>query len=176
MQRQENDRTSASHSSQFQAVVAQPRPTNLTRRLGLYSPETMLKLFAYVVGLNVPNECFPVDINSSETVSDLKGAIIKAKNWDVPRDSLTLYLANIPDDDNYKAAALALSKQEGNKIKQMTKKISGTPQSLFRQQPEDGIISVVAEVEQGVLAALTPIPPSASEGALSFSNCRCTMH
>jgi len=65
---------------------------------------TMLRLFCYVLG-DYPSRVFPVNIDSSETIGDLKDAI-KAKKSpifnDVSADMLDLFKVSIAADDMFK--------------------------------------------------------------------------
>jgi len=58
-----------------------------------------LKLFVFIIG---PDTSFPITIDSSETVGDLKERILEKNPNDlkgVDAARLTLYLVELPDDD-----------------------------------------------------------------------------
>ncbi|KAE9023971.1 hypothetical protein PR003_g11598 [Phytophthora rubi] len=55
----------------------------------------MVKLFCVIVGAT--GSVFPVDIDSSESVGDLKKAIKKEKMYQFPADELQLFLAKTED-------------------------------------------------------------------------------
>jgi Crinkler effector protein N-terminal domain len=85
---------------------------------------TKWKLFCIVVG---GNTSFSVKISPDETVDDLKKKIKKEKEHDFAgfdADRLTLYLVNLPDDDDLaKNVKQPLTIEPLTPLKKMTKQV-----------------------------------------------------
>ncbi|KAI9437874.1 hypothetical protein F5148DRAFT_1262269, partial [Russula earlei] len=99
----------------------------------------MLKLFVYLRGID---STFPVNIEGSETVGDLKDAIWQ-KNpnelKDIDAAGLVLYQVDLPDDEDLEEAAKQAAKD------QPTLKATRLLSTLFPTGPPELKISIVVE-------------------------------
>jgi hypothetical protein len=95
--------------------------------------------------VNGDSSAFPVRIDKTLLVGDLKNEIKKAKAPEFDNfaaDKLTLWKVNIPDDGEAAIQRLALQADTANEIKMRpTKKIG----EYYREQPAEGHIHVVIE-------------------------------
>jgi hypothetical protein len=98
-----------------------------------------LQLFVFVKGLGTS---FPVTIERSETVDDLKEAILK-KNpnalKDVDSRELTLYQVALPDGEELEQLA---SQAEKTKLTMPSRELS----EIFPENPQTETVSILVEV------------------------------
>jgi hypothetical protein len=117
-----------------------------------------LKLFVYVIGLG--SSSFSVRIRSSETVDDLKEAILKKKSHDlasIDADRLTLYRVTLPSGGNLEQAArdeLAKLKESGKEGKEValdpTEELSACfDDTYWLNTPRTKRVHVLVEIPDG---------------------------
>ena len=106
---------------------------------------TELKLFVYVIG--IAGSSFPIDIEQSKTVGDLKKAIKDEKPnvlQGVDADQLTLFKVELPDDDE------ALGRIVPRDFDNQTKlKPSRELSKVFKEQPPAETVSIVVTPPDG---------------------------
>jgi len=99
-----------------------------------------LRLFVYILG---PDGCsFCVTVKSSETVGELKDAILKEKPdqlRDVDAYELVLYKVSLPDDKTLEQSAAQALDEE---LVVASKKLS----ELFPIKPPAGTVSIVVKI------------------------------
>ena len=120
-----------------------------------------LKLFVYVLGRGSP---FPVSIQSSETVGDLKNAIFKKIPNDlksVDPDRLSLWKASIADEDLEDRASSFIkeSVERGEKPLRPTMKLHRFyDDAYWNSIPGDGIVHVLAQLPVNARESLQLTP------------------
>ncbi|OAQ22287.1 hypothetical protein K457DRAFT_345756 [Linnemannia elongata AG-77] len=109
--------------------------------------DNRLSLFCLVNGEATSN-AFPVEIESTKTIGDLK-ELIKTKKTndfqDVDADKLTLWRVSIPDDDDNDLPVLLDSVPEKKKLKATTRLLKVFDTEL----PDDTIHIIVQRPPQG---------------------------
>jgi hypothetical protein len=113
-----------------------------------------VNLFIYIVGTDVP---FPVSIDRSKTVGDLKDAIFK-KNSEtlhgIDARQLTLYKVRLIDDDSLgERASEELAEKKGTALRS-TSKLSKVFDDAMMD--EDGAVHVLVEIPYGAGECLEP--------------------
>ena len=98
-----------------------------------------LKLFVYILGAH---STFPVDIQSAETVGDLKKSILKEKPnklKDVDADELTLHKVSLPNGNTLaESAPQALHEKLDIHSRMLSK--------YFQENPSEETVRIVAVV------------------------------
>jgi hypothetical protein len=106
-----------------------------------------LKLFVYIIGTDVP---FPVSSDRSDTVGDLKDAILK-KNPEtlhgIDARQLTLYKVRLIDDDSLgERASEELAKKKGTALRSTWKLLTHFDDAIL---DDDGVVHVLVETPDG---------------------------
>ena len=127
-----------------------------------------IKLFVYIIGLGTPS--FSVTIERSETVDDLKEAILKENPNDlkgVDAYRLILYKVRLPDDENLEQSAHHALKEELCVPSRLLSKI-------FSEELPEEMISILVDLPKEqviVLPGASPISTAVGSVLIPCTQC-----